>query len=123
MADVLRSPDCTVNRADCDGPGTYRCDEMVWGSPCRAWQARNGGYSAPDGIETADPFPSEALARRFHETRERLAVRHGTRAADAPPVPWDRVPVRHRQLLIATCDEVLALVVIGTTSPREPDRG
>ena len=94
--------DCTVGRLGCDGPGTYRCDEVVWGSPCRAWQARNGGYAAPDDREVADPSPAEQLAQAFHQTYEQLAPAHGSKA-----VPWRQVPVRNRRLMIAVAQELI----------------
>lgn len=108
----MTAPDCTVGRAgpsgtDCQGPGTYFCDDVVWGSPCRAWQARNGGYSAPDGIETAEPTPAEALAQRFHETYELLAPAFGYATREASAKPWRQVPVRNRRLMIAVAQELI----------------
>ena len=99
--------DCTVGRAGCDGPGTYRCDEVVWGSACRRWQQRNGGYTAPDEVEVADPTPAEQLARAFHEAYEQLAPEHGYRTREASAVPWARVPVRNRRLMVATAQRLL----------------
>lgn len=43
---------------------------------------------------------AERLARRFHETYERLA-----RAASAKP--WEDVPEQDRALMIETCRELL----------------
>jgi hypothetical protein len=112
MSDPARSPDCPVDRPDCDGPGTYRCDEVVWGSTCRAWQARNGGYAAPDGIEVAPPSHAERVAREFHEAYERLAPDLGYRTREASAVPWQQVPVRNRRVMIATAEDLLARAVI-----------
>lgn len=111
--------DCTVGRRDCDGPGTYRCDEVVWGSPCRAWQARNGGYRAPDEVETADPTPAERIAQAFHEAYEQLAPSHGYATREASAKPWREVPVRNRRLMIATVGDLLARAVAlpGSVSP------
>ncbi len=100
--------DCTVGRSGCDGPGTYRCDEFVWGSPCRAWQARNGGYSAPDGVEITDPTFAEELARAFHEAYEELAPAHGYATRRDSAVPWRQVPVRNRRLMVAVAERLLA---------------
>ncbi len=99
--------DCTVGRPGCDGLGTYRCDEFVWGSSCRAWQARNGGYAAPDDREVADPTPAERLAQAFHDAYERLAPAHGYKTREASAVPWRQVPVRNRRLMIAVAQELI----------------
>lgn len=103
-----RSPDCPVGARDCDGPGTYRCDEFVWGSGCRHWQARNGGYLAPEGIEEEPASAAEQLARRFHEAYERLAPAHGYATREASAKPWRAVPVRNRLLMIAVAEELLS---------------
>ncbi len=99
--------DCTVGRSGCDGPGTYRCDEFVWGSPCRAWQARNGGYIALDGVEVADSTPAEKLAQAFHETYEQLAPAFGYATRKASAVPWRQVPVRNQRLMIAVAQKLI----------------
>ena len=108
----MKGADCTVGRPDCDGPGSYRCDEFVWGSQCRHWQQRNGGYHAPEGMETTDPTPAEALARQFHEVYERLASQFSYRTREASAVEWRLVPVRNRRLMIATVQELLDQDVI-----------
>lgn len=104
---TVRAPDCTVDLPDCDGPGTYRCDQFVWGSECRRWQARNGGYSAPDDVEVGEPNPAEQLARAFHEAYEELAPEYGYRTREASAVPWSRAPVRNRRLMIATAQRLI----------------
>jgi hypothetical protein len=42
---------------------------------------------------------AEQMARKFHETYDRLA--------DEPPTPWEDIPAKERQHLIDTCQEVL----------------
>ena len=51
---------------------------------------------------------AEALARRFHETYERLAPSHGYETRKASAVPWDDVPARNKSLMIAVCAELLS---------------
>lgn len=99
--------DCTVGSSGCDGPGTYRCDEFVWGSSCRAWQQRNGGYDAPEGVETAPPSPAEKLAQVFHETYELIAPTFAYATREASAKPWRQVPVRNRRLMIATTQHLI----------------
>ena len=117
MNEPARAPDCPVDRVPygdrpCQGPGTYYCDEDTWGSPCRAWQARNGGYAAPDGMETAEPTIAEQVARAFHEAYEQLAPAYGYRTREASAKPWRDVPVRNRRLMVATVEDLLARAVV-----------
>lgn len=56
------------------------------------------------GISQAGP---EALARRFHETYERLAPDFG-QIREAPVVPWEQVPQVNRDLMVAVCAELLS---------------
>lgn len=50
---------------------------------------------------------AEALAQVFHESYERLApfFEYSTRKASS--VPWSKVPEKNRDLMIATCRDVL----------------
>lgn len=50
---------------------------------------------------------AEDLARRFHETYERLAPQYGCETRDASAKPWDEVPMDNRRLMIAVCAEIL----------------
>jgi hypothetical protein len=50
---------------------------------------------------------AEALARRFHETYERLAPDHGYETRKASAVPWEDVPEQNRSLMIAVAGEIL----------------
>jgi len=51
-----------------------------------------------------------ALARMFHENYERLAPLYGYRTRDESAVPWEKVPIRNRELMYATASAVLAAV-------------
>lgn len=55
----------------------------------------------------ADRLPAENLARRFHETYERLAPQFGYETRKDSAVPWSEVPERNRALMVAVCGEVL----------------
>jgi len=50
---------------------------------------------------------AERLARRFHETYERLAPSFGYETRKASAVPWDQVPENNRKLMTAVCAEIL----------------
>lgn len=49
----------------------------------------------------------EELAQSFHETYERLAPEYGYKTREASAVPWDRVPLNNRNLMVAVCREIL----------------
>lgn len=51
--------------------------------------------------------PAEALAKRFHETYERLAPRFGYETREASAKPWSDVPEQNRSLMIAVCQELI----------------
>lgn len=50
---------------------------------------------------------SEELARKFHETYERLAPDFGYKTRKASAKPWGDVPKDNKQLMIAVCKEIL----------------
>jgi predicted kinase len=50
---------------------------------------------------------AEALARRFHETYERLAPDFGYETRKASAVPWENVPEKNKNLMRAVCAELL----------------
>lgn len=50
---------------------------------------------------------AEELARRFHETYERLAPDFGYKTREASAKPWKDVPENNKQLMIAVCKEIL----------------
>jgi hypothetical protein len=50
----------------------------------------------------------EALARRFHDTYERLAPDHGWQTQETTRgKPWEEVPEHNRRLMLATIDAML----------------
>lgn len=56
---------------------------------------------------------AEELARRFHETYERLAPLFGYRTGEASAVPWDAVPDQNKRLMVAVAAEVLDGLQLG----------
>jgi hypothetical protein len=61
---------------------------------------------AADRTPIATPA-AEDLARRFHETYERLAPQHGYETREASAKPWEQVPDTNKRLMIAVCAELL----------------
>lgn len=55
----------------------------------------------------------QAVARRFHETYERLAPLFAYQTREASAVPWEQVPTNNKQLMIAVCQELLQSGVTG----------
>jgi hypothetical protein len=49
----------------------------------------------------------DQLAKRFHETYERLAPSHGYKTRKESAVAWDDVPANNKSLMIAVCAELL----------------
>ncbi len=70
----------------------------------------NAGWTrqaaAPDGPRTWQLPDAETIARRFHETYERLAPDFGYRTREASAKPWDDIPPHSRALMIHTAMEV-----------------
>ena len=67
------------------------------------------GTSSPADTESG-PMSNEraeALARRFHETYERLAPDYGYKTREASAKPWAEVPEQNKSLMIAVCSELL----------------
>jgi hypothetical protein len=64
---------------------------------------RSGGGPPREPTEEAP----EELARRFHETYERLAPSFGYETRSESAVPWDAVPEKNRRLMVAVCAELL----------------
>lgn len=50
---------------------------------------------------------AERLAKRFHESYERLAPSFGYRTREASARPWEQVPSDNRALMVAVCAELL----------------
>ncbi len=57
---------------------------------------------------------AEDLARRFHETYERLAPRYGYETREASRTSWTNVPEKNKRLMIAVCAELLDLPADGS---------
>ena len=55
---------------------------------------------------------AERIAKEFHETYERLAPDHGYSTRKVSAVPWDEVPSRNKNLMIATVTNLLDRGVI-----------
>ena len=51
---------------------------------------------------------AEALAKRFHETYERLAPQYAYKTQASSAVDWAEVPQNNKRLMIAVCAEILA---------------
>lgn len=58
----------------------------------------------------SDPSPAERIARMFHDAYERLAPEFGYTTRRESAVPWERVPVENRRLMVAVAGEVMAAV-------------
>lgn len=48
-----------------------------------------------------------ALAKRFHETYEKLAPQFNYKTREESKVAWDDVPEDNKNLMMATCAEIL----------------
>jgi hypothetical protein len=71
-------------------------------------------HSARHGMlvgDDSDP-PAELIARRFHESYERLAPSHGYETREASAKPWEDVPEQNRKLMVAVVRELLDAGVI-----------
>lgn len=58
--------------------------------------------------ETPAPPAAEDVARRFHDTYERLAPDFAYKTRKASAVPWPEVPSHNKRLMIAVCEELLS---------------
>ena len=63
---------------------------------------------------------AETLARYFHETYERLAPAYGYTTRQATAVPWEQIPELNKRLMIAVCEEILALLRASGGIPKRP---
>ena len=63
--------------------------------------------AAPKPLVLEDTHP-EQMAKVFHETYENLANEFGYETRKQSAVPWDKVPDKNKQLMIATCKQVIA---------------
>jgi hypothetical protein len=59
----------------------------------------------------------ETLARRFHETYERLAPAFGYTTRSETAVVWEQVPDQNQRLMIAVCEELIKELCDATVRP------
>jgi hypothetical protein len=107
------APGCYLGRLR-DVPSAWDArtqDGEIWAT---AQELRGPGYlHEPSTLVQARlpvpdvPSPAEKLARRFHETYERLAPDYGYKTREASAVPWEDVPFQNKRLMIAVAQELL----------------
>lgn len=76
-------------------------------------EIRRDGVRANDIDTRVRGLSGEDLARRFHESYERLAPNYGYKTREASAVPWDEVPTDNRLLMIAVAGEMLRYLTRG----------
>lgn len=57
----------------------------------------------------------EELARKFHETYEKLAPKFGYKTRKESSVSWDKVPEKNKNLMIAVCKEINKILIEKTS--------
>jgi len=50
---------------------------------------------------------AEKLAKRFHEFYEELAPKYNYQTRKQSAVPWSKVPINNKRLMIAVCEKIL----------------
>ena len=86
-----------------------------WPNNCKAGPVEECGLYKPltekpdTGAKLAcsDGLEAAALAKRFHETYEKLAPHYNYETRKKSAVPWDEVPENNKALMIATCASLL----------------
>ena len=53
---------------------------------------------------------AEQLAKKFHDTYEKLAPEFGYKTRDSSAVDWHDVPENNKRLMIATCAELIKCI-------------
>jgi hypothetical protein len=53
------------------------------------------------------PLTAEKLAEAFHETYERFAPQFAYETRKESALPWEELPEKNKQLMIAVCRELL----------------
>lgn len=66
---------------------------------------------------------AEKLAKRFHETYERLAPEYSYKTREASAVPWKDVPDNNKRLMIAVAGELLASAALPPQPQPSPAEG
>lgn len=57
-------------------------------------------------MKTDNTSLEEQLAKKFHETYERLAPEYGYRTRKSSAVAWEDVPANNKELMIAVAKEI-----------------
>jgi hypothetical protein len=87
--------------ADLNEWSNHDCSRPNWEPPLKSKTEPVAKLQCSDGLEAA------ALAKRFHETYERLAPQFDYKTREESKVAWDDVPEANKNLMIATCAEIL----------------
>lgn len=66
-----------------------------------------GRQAQPPSPEPAPVTDAEALAKRFHESYERLAAQFGYKTRKESAVSWKDVPLQNRELMMAVVSKVV----------------
>lgn len=86
-----------------ESPDGQLTQDKAWRTPPRIGVTA----SLPDAWAKHERLRAESLARRFHETYEKLAPSFGYETKKDSAVPWEDVPEKNRNLMIATCKSIL----------------
>jgi hypothetical protein len=62
---------------------------------------------------------AEAVARKFHETYERLAPKFNYTTREESATPWEQVPLNNRSLMTAVAEQMLVYMTALDPSPVE----
>ena len=86
-----------------ESPDDQLHGERAWRVPVRV------GFidTLPDAWSKHERLRAENLARRFHETYEKLAPSFGYETKKDSAVQWADVPEKNKNLMIATCKAIL----------------
>jgi hypothetical protein len=102
--------------------GMMRLYESKWGDePPELIVARAALAAAPPEPPSA-AFAAEMFAQMFHEAYERLAPQFGYETRRESAKPWIEVPEQNRNLMIATCADVLAHFKAAPPEPPSDNR-
>jgi hypothetical protein len=73
------------------------------------YRRRHGDEALAEVVHETDveDTPAEVVARMFHSHYERLAPLWGYRTREASATEWDQVPLRNRELMVATAKAVI----------------
>jgi len=111
MADAPICQECDVQMNPYSGRegdwevAGYSCDTCGWSDDTDRMWVGEGPEPTPPKLSHAPS--AEDLARRFHETYERLAPSFGYKTREASAKPWEEVPLDNRNLMIAVAGEII----------------